>query len=353
MKAYIKNSTAISPQLSFLKDFPWEKPHKFEHQLTCQEPVYKDFFPPMKIRRMSRLVKMALTTAKVCLDKIGIEMPDAIISASGWGCLNDTYKYLGEITDKDIASPSPATFIQSTHNTPGGQIALTLGCQQYNNVIVNGTTSFELALIDALMLINEGKENVLVGGFDEIAEADYQLKKQAGYWKSDDITSANFIQHNSEGTLPGEGAGFFVLGPNANESKSFINSCQVMHCPPKYEPLKEQLEKLLAAQNLKLDDIDIVLSGANGDNRIMPLYNDLYKHVFRGSTIIDYKQLCGEYDTSSAFALCLADNILGTQLVPDYLANNWAKHKPLKNILIYNYANENKHAITLISKTNF
>ena len=351
MGAYIKYSTAISPQPSIGEDFPWQELKVYENKLECIEPVYKEFFPPMKIRRMSRLVKMALTSAKVCLAKAGVEMPDAIISASGWGCLNDTYKYLSEITAKENSVPSPATFIQSTHNTPGGQIALTLGCQNYNNVLVNGNTSFEYGLIDAIMLINEGRNNILVGGFDEIAETDYRLKREAGYWKEDGLSSSEFINHPSEATLPGEGASFFVVSSDNTGSSSEIKNCSVLHCSPEQESLQEEIAKWLLDLGMSIEDIDIVLSGANGDNRIMPLYKELAEHIFQKSALINYKALCGEYDTSSAFALWLADKLIQSQNAPAYLTEK-TMDKPINNILIYNYAGGNKHAITLISKTN-
>lgn len=351
MKAYIKNSTAISPQDSFLQNALVEPIQEYSDKLVCIEPVYKEFFPPMKIRRMSRLVKMALTSAKVCLDKAGVEMPEGIITASGWGCLSDTYKYLNEIVDNNIASPSPATFIQSTHNTPGGQIALTLGCQNYNNVIVNGNSSFELALMDALMLLAEGKNNLLVGGFDELAVSDYELKNAANYWKPEGLKSTAFIEHDSEGSLAGEGAAFVLLSNNAEGSHAFIRNCTVLNSLPTAQNVKVEIETLLKSHSLNINDIDVVLSGANGDNKIMPLYRELEDSLFNNCVLLEYKQLCGEYDTSSAFALWLADILIQQQSIPSTVCKK--KHtKAINNILIYNYCGTNKHAITLVSKTS-
>lgn len=350
MGAYIKYSTAISPQESFEQPFPWNETKLYTDRLECVEPVYKNYFPPMKIRRMSRLVKMALTSAKVCLDKAGVEIPGAIITASGWGCLSDTYKYLDEIKDKNVSLPSPATFIQSTHNTPGGQIALTLGCENYNNVIVNGNTSFELALTDALMLTSEAHDNILVGGFDELSEVDYELKKGASYWKEEGVTSISFIDHDSEGTLAGEGAAFLLISKDSEGCSAELKVCTILNCLPDVDYLKKELENLLKEVNLKIEDIDLVLSGANGNNRTMPLYQELEDSVFYTSSILRFKQYCGEYDTATSFATWLANSIIQSQKLPNSFAIK-AKYKTIKNILIYNYAGENKHAITLVSKT--
>ena len=44
---------------------------------------------------------------------------------------------------------TPTSFIQSTHNTVGGQIALGLECKGYNFTYVHASISFESALLDA------------------------------------------------------------------------------------------------------------------------------------------------------------------------------------------------------------
>ena len=76
-------------------------------------------------RRMSKVVKTAVATA---IETIGgvenIDSLDGIITATGWGCLTDSERFLRNIiVDKEqLLNPTP--FIQSTFNTVGGQIAL-------------------------------------------------------------------------------------------------------------------------------------------------------------------------------------------------------------------------------------
>ena len=61
------------------------------------------------------------------------------------------------IITKNILTPT--SFIQSTHNTVGGQIALELQCKGYNFTYVHGSNSFESALLDAKLQLelNEAK----------------------------------------------------------------------------------------------------------------------------------------------------------------------------------------------------
>lgn len=132
----------------------------------------KELVPNMNVRRrMSRVVKMGVTTA---LDSIadfevsGGEV-DAIITASWLGCIADSEKFLGNIISQDEKMLNPTPFIQSTFNTVGGQIALIKSLRCYNSTFVNRFTSFESALLDATLQLDlESVRSVLVGVFDEL-----------------------------------------------------------------------------------------------------------------------------------------------------------------------------------------
>ena len=107
-------------------------------------------------RRMSRMIKSAVTTAVECMGAVEeIDSLDAIITATGWGCLADSERFLRNIiVDKEqLLNPTP--FIQSTFNTVGGQIALLRHNHCYNVTYVNRSHSFEDALLDAMMRIAE------------------------------------------------------------------------------------------------------------------------------------------------------------------------------------------------------
>lgn len=335
MKAFINSSRCISPQDSFYGTFPMNELRSYKGQLPAVEPNYKDFINPMKLRRMNRIIRMGLTTALACLKDSGVEKPDGIISATGWGCLSDTFDFLDEIRDKKEENLSPATFIQSTHNTIGGQIALTIECQEYNSVIVNHTTSFEQSLIEALLLIAEGKDSILAGGLDEITPQDIELKRQAGYWKNIDSDNLTLFKNYGNGTLPGEGASYFLLG----KSKSEICTSQIDDL---FICSGDQITNELASRNTP----DLILSGYNGDCRLADGYSKIKASCY-------YKHLCGEYDTASSFALWLADQLIKTQHVPDFLHANSAIQMPssINHILIHHYTQPDQHAFIMVSKT--
>jgi len=348
MSAYIINSKAISPQSSF-NGIDWNCISPASRYMSAKEPNYKDFFPVLKLRRMSRIVKMGLTSATECLKESGIKNPGAIITSTGWGCLEDTFKFLNEIAEKKEQTLSPATFIQSTHNTVGGQIALMLNCQEYNSVYVNHTSSFEHGLLDALMLLNENVNNILIGGVDELTQMDFALKEKAGYWKEDDKFS-HLPDCKSGGTLAGEGSVFFLLNSKPlNNCHSYVQDVRIRT----EDNAKGILLELLHDNDLQITDIQVCISGINGDYNENKLYKDFLTKNFGNSVHCYYKHLCGQYDTSSAFALWLANEIIRKQIIPESIKVD-PKQKVgnrIENILLYNYSEPNDHAFILVSKT--
>ena len=130
----------------------------------------KVLIPEMNLRRrMSRVVKSGVAAGIESLLEFGARAPiDAIITATGLGCIADSEKFLDGLIAGDETMLNPTPFIQSTFNTVGAQIALLRGLHCYNTTHVHRWTSFENALTDAALRIGAGwSQAVLVGAFDE------------------------------------------------------------------------------------------------------------------------------------------------------------------------------------------
>jgi hypothetical protein len=119
-------------------------------------------------RRMGSLVKSGVAAGLLCLDGIPSDSVGGIVTATGLGFLSDTEKFMNNIIDCNESMLNPSPFMQSTFNTVGSHIAMIRGIQSYNMTYVHRGFSFESALADGMMLIDEGAETVLVGGFDEM-----------------------------------------------------------------------------------------------------------------------------------------------------------------------------------------
>ena len=148
---YIRATGNISPQKTFGQLPFLTEPQEFSgNRLTCAEPDYKDIIDPKLIRRMSRIIRMGVAAATQCLRESNITKPDAIVTGTAYGCLEDTGLFLTKMVEFNEELLTPTAFIQSTHNTIGAQIGLMLQCNNYNNAFVHRGFSFESALVDAL-----------------------------------------------------------------------------------------------------------------------------------------------------------------------------------------------------------
>lgn len=120
-------------------------------------------------RRMGRLVKSGVAAGIESLLAFGDRAPiDAVITATGLGCIADSEKFLEGLIANEEAMLNPTPFIQSTFNTVGAQIALLRGLHCYNTTYAHRWASFENALTDAALRLDAGLSRaVLVGAFDE------------------------------------------------------------------------------------------------------------------------------------------------------------------------------------------
>ncbi|MCD8072648.1 MAG: beta-ketoacyl synthase chain length factor [Alistipes sp.] len=162
---------------------------------------------PALRRRMSRIVRSGVATAMDCLGRLPAgENIDAIITATGMGCLADSEKFLRTMISNGEQLLNPTPFIQSTFNTIGAQIALLTGSTCYNMTYTHGETSFQSALLDAMMKIDEGAGHVLLGAADEATPTLEKLVGRLGMLKETKLGEGFYFFILSGKPLPGCGA---------------------------------------------------------------------------------------------------------------------------------------------------
>ena len=128
----------------------------------------RDYVSPMESRRMGKLMKSSLLASLKALKAAGVNQPDAIITATAMGCLENSEQLLRQLTDEGETMLKPTLFMQSTHNTISSNIAIHLGCHGYNITYTQDTDSLSWAIRDAEQLLRSGKcKTVLVGCHDE------------------------------------------------------------------------------------------------------------------------------------------------------------------------------------------
>jgi len=349
---FIKGTSAISPQHTFDPDqYLLEPITPVGPYFKTIEPNYREFIDPKLSRRMARVIKMGVATAMRSLDEAGRPEPQAIITGTGLGCLTDTEKFMQNIVESDEGLLSPTSFIQSTHNTIGGQIALLLKCYQYNFTYVHRGLSFESGLHDAMMQIDEGFDNILVGGVDEATDMSYDIMtgmQCVQPWSDDD--SASHVRK-----LPhlGEGAAYFVLSGKAHQSSlARLNGLRTFYNTEGTAAIISGIKQLLSTHNIQYSDIDVFLAGTNGIDKTDRIYYDIKKELMPDSAIASFKNLCGEYHTSSAFALNLAVNMIRRQEIfpQTHLSESDLSLRAIRNILIMNHYKNKNFSLMLLSQ---
>jgi 3-oxoacyl-[acyl-carrier-protein] synthase II len=351
MPLYVTGLGNISPQKT------WENNHFLDevagvetNYLRCQDPNYKEYITGDIVRRMSRIIKMGVVAGKICLADAECTMPDAIITGTGLGCIEDTEKFLTNMIRNNEEFLTPTSFIQSTHNTVSAQIAMMLKCHNYNFTYVHRGFSFESALLDCFIRITSGESGtVLLGGMDEMTPNTFAILQRLGHYKKKPVNNLDLLKIHSRGAIAGEGAAFFLLSVNPGvKNYAKIEAMDTFYKPVK-DSIPDHISAFLERSGKRIDEIDLILMGINGDPANDEVYSDVRGFLFEEKPKAWFKHLCGEYQTASSFGLWLAAMILNTGRVPEAIRlEGVAPGKP-GNILIYNHYRNLDHSLMLVS----
>lgn len=348
---YINSAACISIQDTLNENFfDTLKPENSVQVLKAIEPNYKEFIPPAMSRRMSKTVKMSSVASTKALQEAGIKKPDSIIVGTGMGCSQDSEKFLKNVLENNEEFLTPTFFIQSTHNTVSGQIALRLQCHGYNFTYVNCSSSLEFSMLDAKLQILDGEaDNVLVGSTDEQTDRTMELYKLNNSIKKEENLPVDYLNSRTGGVIWGEGSSFFVLGKDKMESSyAELKDIQIINTL-KLDETEKFIEDFLAKNNLTNQDIDAVILGFSGDSESDVYYKNATE-LFPSSSLLYYKHLSGEFNTASGFSTFMACHILKNQVIPDMMLINSVKKHSIKNILLYNHLGGNDHSLVLLEK---
>lgn len=349
---YINGLSNISPQpISINKDFLSDVVQYNTNMLQCIEPKYSDFMDANALRRMSRVLKLGSAGAKFCLEDASTEVPDAICIGTGKGCFKNTQIFMFSVDENNERFVPPSPFIQSAHGSIASQIAIQTACKNYNMTYSHRTFSFESALLDAMMLLREKKyTNVLLGGVDEIEDIQFNTFDRIGYYKKPGINNLNLLADQTKGTIAGEGSAFFLMEyQQTTNTYAKVNDVHTFSTPVSHLQVEEAIKHFLSQNNLTVKDIDAVVLGLNGDIEFDGTYHELNASLFKDNRQVYYKHLCGDYLTSSAYALWMSSMMIKHKRIPEIVNLNHKSVKQIKNILIYNQHRHTNHSLMLLS----
>lgn len=309
---YIDSICSIGPAGLFRgKEHLQEVPAAVGGRMLCSEPDYKDLIPPMQLRRMSKPVRTGVAAAKLCLD--GFTDLAAINIGTAYGMLQDSETFLDKMIAQDEQLLNPTAFIQSTHNTVGGQVALGLHCNAHNMTYVHNGHSFESALLDAeLLLLQEGQQQkVLLGAVDECTGTSFDILADFGVY--------------NEAVMAGEGAHFYLLSGKQSAASLAKIAAFEMFVAQDINAVAERVSTFIQDQPGQPAAADVFISGVNGSGISRENYAYLGSHIFNDIKAVPFKKYSGEYPTASGFAAAFAVSLLDS-FASAWIVNNYGRY---------------------------
>lgn len=350
-KCFINGLGCVSSQETINDDF-LKSPIDYSDAflIPALKPDYKSFIPPAAIRRMSNGVKNSVVASAYAMKEANVTEVDGIITGTGMGCIQDSEKFLSKLIEYNEEYLTPTPFIQSTHNTVAGQIALNLKSKAYNFTYVHAGNSFQSALLDGMMKVQlDNKNSVLVGGVDEIGDHSLMLFRLVNIYKKEDEKNDIFYPQ-TPGAVMGEGATFFVLG-NEKQNNTSAELLDVdMLSKVEDDNVPNYINQFLEKHNLVHDDIDAIILGNNGDVKFDHLYTKAEEN-FETAEKVYFKHLFGDFHASPSIALWIASNIIKKQHIPEVLYRNIPRERKssYKKVLIYTHYRGQDHSLILLS----
>ncbi|NLW49525.1 MAG: hypothetical protein GXY85_01605 [Candidatus Brocadiaceae bacterium] len=283
------------------------------------------------LRRLCRADHLALAAAVQAVgDRGGQEGPDdetAVCVGTGMGVVGATAAFLESMVEENEGNPKPTAFTNSLHNVPAAQIAVYLGLRGPNNTFIHGSVSFELALWRALRMMETGQaRRAVVVGVDEASPYVVTAGQRRGWFRGDGASLDPMAGSAARvrGTVPGEGAGALLLcrESDAPQGRREARLAGLRIEPPADPRIAvrdpdaeaEFVVDALESAGVAMEDVDLLLLGANGDCRIDDAHRRVVGALARSGRVSCgvFKSSCGEFCAAAAVGV-----VLGAMAVRD------------------------------------
>lgn len=259
------------------------------------EPNSKGLIMPAEARRMSKILKRTVCTSITALNASGIEHPDAIITGTGMGCMENTEKFAIDLCKYGESCLKPTLFMQSTHNTISSLIAIILKCHGYNNTYTHGGGSFENALFDAwLQIKGDMIRNALVGAHDEVTPFMYLVMGNTH-------PEYRFVSETSVSAM--------VSSSKGSEQDIEIADVRILS-----RSSAEEVAELLSAET-----DPVIMLGVNGNDANDARYRKLLGSLGWQPATLQYKETFGENYSASAIGFYASATMLREGKFPDFM----------------------------------
>ena len=316
------------------------------------DPGFKEYVSPIEARRMGRILKRALATSKEALKEAGCDTVDAIMTGTGFGCIENTEFFLDALSNEGEQLLKPTYFMQSTHNTISSLVAIQTKNYNYNATYAHKGISFESALHDAWLQFRLGKiGSAMVGCHDEMTETFYRIMKKGGVMGQDDercgeVAVSVVLSRHCE-------ASFRENGRSNPETKPLCRliGLKMLHLPTMND-LMDAVTTMLQSAERSLADVDYILTGISGNHENDKAYLAETKTLFGDKPLLKYKHLFGENFTASGLGFYVAAQCLKMGYVPAecFVDANLVSDKRPTCLLLFNRSDGNDYTMVLLEK---
>lgn len=298
-----------------------------EDYVRAVDPDFKQFISAGDARRMGKLLKRALATSLSALQEGGIENPDAIITGTGFGSIENTELFLDALVREGEQLLKPTQFMQSTHNTASSLIGIHTKCHGYNSTYSQKGFSFDSALYDAWMQFRIGRiESALVGSHDEMSPVFSGFVRKAG--------------HVKEGEICSEAALSALLTDGGDSAYCSLEGVKLFDTPS-----QDTLRQVLA--DMTAGGIDALMTGMSGNAENDSWYGFL-DAMLPGVPQLRYKPLFGVNFSSSATGFYASACCLKKGSVPAVLSASGKAIECSKGILVVNVVEGRHYSFALL-----
>lgn len=298
-----------------------------EDYVRAVDPDFKQFISAGDARRMGKLLKRALATSLSALQEGGIENPDAIITGTGFGSIENTELFLDALVREGEQLLKPTQFMQSTHNTASSLIGIHTKCHGYNSTYSQKGFSFDSALYDAWMQFRIGRiKSALVGSHDEMSPVFSGFVRKAG--------------HVKEGEICSEAAVSVLLAESGDAAYCSLEGVKLFDTPTQ-DTLKQVLADMTAG------GINAVMTGMSGNAENDSWYGFL-DAMLPGVPQLRYKPLFGVNFSSSATGFYASACCLKKGSVPAVLSASGKAVDCGKGILVVNVVEGRHYSFSLL-----
>ena len=282
IRVFIKAATQISMQQPLSEAWMTAPVEHTEPYVRSLDPNFRDWLNPLESRRMGKILKRALVTAQKVMHDSGVQQPDAVITGTGLGCIENTELFLDQLCREGEEMLKPTYFMQSTHNTISSLISIHDHLHGYNTTYSHKSVSFDSALLDAFTQLRLGDiRTALVTGNDEMTPTYFSILQRAGYVGQPGQVAA------------GETSVAMMLTTDPADAL-----CEI-----------EEVSMSVRGVQQPLAPADLLVLGTNG----VPQNDQLYREVAQqmpGVETFEYKRLFGESYTVSGLGIYAAAHLL-------------------------------------------